>query len=227
MADIPYVGDSSTPNYLTYVRTWRKVLNLYRADVFDECASVLRDIIKTDPPIYWKCSYLAMLCATTEHWYRAERYRLHAEALWKLLDQNRSAHKLSYREMAELRRDLNDAFRWCWEGRPDDPEADAEGVEEYWEEWGGKDPKEDFDISDVGVAPVDTISEITSGASMATLAGSNTTITQAGSEATATRAGSETTATQVGSNITTVHNVLEELLSQQQEVACPRRRSRD
>jgi hypothetical protein len=94
-----------------------------------------------------------MLCVVTEHWYRAERYRLHAEALWKLLDENRAFHNITETQMNGLRAELTDAFRWCWEGRPDDPKADAEGVEEYWKEWGGKDSKVDFDTTAVGIGP--------------------------------------------------------------------------
>jgi hypothetical protein len=180
MADIPYNGDINDPNFFINIRTYRKALTFYHADAFDECASVLHDIIKTDPPIFWKCTFLTMLCIVTEHWFRAERYRLHAEALWKLLDDNREIHKATNSVMNGLRGELNDAYRWCCEGRPDDPEADAEGVAEYWEEWGGKDPNVDFDTSAVGTDPASTMSgasENASGASMATQAGSDRTIT--------------------------------------------------
>ena len=91
MAEIMYIGDGGAVTQ-TCIQTYRKALNLYQADVFDECASVLREVIKTNPPIFWKCTFLTMLCVVTEHWLRAKRYRLHAEALWKLLDNNRAIH---------------------------------------------------------------------------------------------------------------------------------------
>lgn len=129
-----------------------------------------------------------MLCVVTEHWFRAKRYRLHAEALWKLLDNNRAIHQITWIHMNQLRSELDDAYRWCSEGRPDDPEEDAKGVEEYWEEWGGKIEREDFDTSAVGIGPAGTItggtttgvSEDKSGASTTTQPGSDTTITQSG-----------------------------------------------
>jgi hypothetical protein len=180
MAEIPYQGDGG-PQTHHLIETYRQALNLYKADVFDECASVCRETIKTNPPIYYKCTFLTMLCVVTEHWLRAERYRLHAEALWKLLDNNKSNHHISWSSMNATRRELNHAYLWCKDGKPDDPVADAEGVEEYWEEWGGKILKEDFDTSAVGIAPpgmISGVSEDISGASMATQAGSDTTIIQ-------------------------------------------------
>jgi hypothetical protein len=181
MAEIMYIGDGGAVTH-GCIQTYRKALNLYQADVFDECASILRDVIKTNPPIFWKCTFLTMLCVVTEHWFRAERYRLHAEALWKLLDNNRAIHQITWIHMNQLRAELDDAYRWCSEGRPDDPEEDAKGVEEYWEEWGGKNEKEDFDTSKVGIGPAGTItrSENTSGTSMTTQLGSDTIITQSG-----------------------------------------------
>lgn len=73
MDDIPYAGDVRDPNFCNNVRAYRNALSLYNADADDECAAVLRDIIRTNPPIFWKCTFLTMLCAVTEHWYRAER----------------------------------------------------------------------------------------------------------------------------------------------------------
>jgi hypothetical protein len=116
MADIRYHDDVHDPDFHN-IRTCRKAFNLYHADVFDECASVLREIIKTDPPIFWKCTFLTMLCVVTEHWYRAERYRLHAEALWRLLDDNRAFHHITETQMNNLRAELTDTSRWCWEGQ--------------------------------------------------------------------------------------------------------------
>jgi hypothetical protein len=162
MADIQYIGDRG-PQTHHLIKTYRKALNLYKADVFDECASVCREINKTNPPIYWKCTFLIMLCVVTEHWFRAERYRLHAEALWKLLDNNQSNHHISWSSMNATRRELNHAYLWCKDGKPDDPVADAEGVEEYWEEWGGKISKEDFDTSAVSTAPPGSDTTITQG----------------------------------------------------------------
>jgi hypothetical protein len=180
MADIQYIGDRG-PQTHHLIKTYRKALNLYKADVFGECASVCREIIKTNPPIYWKCTFLTMLCVVTEHWFRAERYRLHAEALWKLLDNNQSIHHISWSSMNSTRREPNHAYLWCEDGKPEELEADAVGVEEYWEEWGGKILKEDFDTSAVGIAPpgmISSVSEDISGAPIATQADSDTTITR-------------------------------------------------
>jgi hypothetical protein len=183
MADIQYSDDAHDPDFHN-IRIYRKALSLYHTDVFDKCATVLREIIKTDPPIFWKCTFLTMLCVVTEHWHRAERYRLHAEALWKLLDESRAFYRITETRMNNLRAELTDTFRWCWEGRPDDPKADAEGAEDYWEEWGGKDPEVDFDTTAVGIGPdgitvprVSSLSEDLFGASIHSQVDSNATIT--------------------------------------------------